>query len=165
MRHGVLLSLWQAMANEGGPSRLLGIWRILAVVRHRTVWLASIGVPSSSRASECQTFAAKCGYKLLDSHSPLTCCPKFVHGPISLCVPFRKTSRPKFAAIQHTIVSISPQTNAMRVSQLWACLLALHATAISATALTYKMQPNEKSCFFTWVDQKGAKIAFYFAVR
>ena len=88
----------QGCLEFGGSLLWLGIGR---------VWLASIGVPLSSRASECQTFAAKCGYKLLDSRSPLTCCPKFVHGPFSLSVPFRKTSRPKFAAIQHTIVSIS----------------------------------------------------------
>lgn len=34
----------------------------------------------------------------------------------------------------------------------------------SATALTYKLTPNEKACFFTQVDQPGVKIAFYFAV-
>jgi hypothetical protein len=52
----------------------------------------------------------------------------------------------------------------MHVSTLWAAIWALFATSISATALTYKMQPNEKACFFTNVAQKGAKIAFYFAV-
>ena len=52
----------------------------------------------------------------------------------------------------------------MHISTLWAAVLALFATSISATALTYKMQPNEKACFFTNVAQKGAKIAFYFAV-
>jgi hypothetical protein len=38
-------------------------------------------------------------------------------------------------------------------------------SGISATALTYKLTPNEKACFFTDVKQEGAKIAFYFAVR
>jgi hypothetical protein len=42
--------------------------------------------------------------------------------------------------------------------------MALFATTISATALTYRMDPNEKACFFTDVGQKGSKIAFYFAV-
>jgi hypothetical protein len=35
---------------------------------------------------------------------------------------------------------------------------------VSATALTYKLTANEKACFFTNVENKGAKIAFYFAV-
>lgn len=48
--------------------------------------------------------------------------------------------------------------------QLCALLIALLPLA-SATALTYKMAPNEKACFFTQVDQQGVKIAFYFAVR
>lgn len=42
--------------------------------------------------------------------------------------------------------------------------LACLFTASSATALTYKLTPNEKACFFTDVQQQGAKIAFYFAV-
>ena len=42
-----------------------------------------------------------------------------------------------------------------------ACLLSF----VSATALTYKVLPNEKACFFSEVKQQGAKIAFYFAVR
>ncbi|KAI9766256.1 MAG: hypothetical protein M1840_006670 [Geoglossum simile] len=35
----------------------------------------------------------------------------------------------------------------------------------SATALTYKVSPNEKACFYAAVDNKGAKVAFYFAVQ
>jgi hypothetical protein len=35
---------------------------------------------------------------------------------------------------------------------------------VSATALTYKLLANEKACFFANVENKGAKIAFYFAV-
>lgn len=27
------------------------------------------------------------------------------------------------------------------------------------------MTPNEKSCFYAWVEEKGVKVAFYFAVR
>ncbi|MCJ1238751.1 hypothetical protein MMC14_006742 [Varicellaria rhodocarpa] len=44
---------------------------------------------------------------------------------------------------------------------LLACLISL----TSATALTYRLAPNEKACFFTWVEQQNAKIAFYFAVQ
>ena len=36
---------------------------------------------------------------------------------------------------------------------------------VSATALTYKLAPNEKTCFFSFAEQKGQKLAFYFAVR
>ncbi|KAJ9639966.1 hypothetical protein H2201_006864 [Coniosporium apollinis] len=52
----------------------------------------------------------------------------------------------------------------MRVLQLLSSLLA-YLTLASATALTYKLAANEKSCFFTDVQQKGAKVAFYFAVQ
>ncbi|KAI9654801.1 MAG: hypothetical protein M1821_005795 [Bathelium mastoideum] len=38
------------------------------------------------------------------------------------------------------------------------------ATA-SATALTFELTPNEKACFFANTDQKGLKMAFYFAVQ
>ena len=44
-------------------------------------------------------------------------------------------------------------------------LLACIFSYASATALTYKLVANEKACFFSNVEQQGAKIAFYFAVR
>ena len=44
-------------------------------------------------------------------------------------------------------------------------LLGLLVSYVSATALTYKMVPNEKECFYTWVDKPGSKVAFYFAVQ
>ena len=53
----------------------------------------------------------------------------------------------------------------MKPSLLWTCLLALFTSLVSSTALTYKLAAHEKACFFTGVEQKGAKIAFYFAVR
>jgi len=40
----------------------------------------------------------------------------------------------------------------------------LLAAVVNATALTYRLGPNEKACFFTDVESKGAKMAFYFAV-
>lgn len=43
-------------------------------------------------------------------------------------------------------------------------LLACIIPVISATALSYKLTPNENACFFTFVEEKGAKLAFYFAV-
>lgn len=48
---------------------------------------------------------------------------------------------------------------------LWACgVLASLSPIVSATALTYKLNANEKACFFSSVEHSGAKIAFYFAV-
>jgi hypothetical protein len=42
--------------------------------------------------------------------------------------------------------------------------LVFSPTAVEATALTYKIDANEKGCFYAWVDKVGEKIAFYFAV-
>jgi hypothetical protein len=53
----------------------------------------------------------------------------------------------------------------MRLLLLAYGLLAYAVSLASATALTYKLAPNEKACFFTFVEQKGAKVAFYFAVN
>lgn len=48
---------------------------------------------------------------------------------------------------------------------VWACgVLASLTPIVSATALTYKLDANEKACFFSSVEHSGAKIAFYFAV-
>ncbi|KAM3417569.1 putative membrane protein C17A5.08 [Cercospora zeina] len=44
-------------------------------------------------------------------------------------------------------------------------LVGLLASYASATALTYKLSPNEKECFYTQVAQQNAKVAFYFAVQ
>jgi hypothetical protein len=52
----------------------------------------------------------------------------------------------------------------MKVSLLSCSLLACLSPLVAATALTYKLTANEKACFFTNVENKGAKIAFYFAV-
>ncbi|KAL8743738.1 MAG: hypothetical protein Q9190_003938 [Brigantiaea leucoxantha] len=65
-----------------------------------------------------------------------------VYGPI-------KTSTPRAMRFHLTLLS----------------LLGLILPLISATALTYKLQPNERACFFSQVTQKGSKLAFYFAVQ
>jgi len=56
------------------------------------------------------------------------------------------------------------QPSSMQSFILLSSLLAFFASAVYSTALTYKLGANEKSCFFTFVEQKGAKVAFYFAV-
>jgi hypothetical protein len=53
----------------------------------------------------------------------------------------------------------------MRSALPVAGLLGLLTSYVSATALTYKLAPNERECFYTSVDTKDAKIAFYFAVQ
>lgn len=52
----------------------------------------------------------------------------------------------------------------MRLHLLAYGLLAYATSLVSATALTYKLSPNEKACFFAYVEEKGSKLAFYFAV-
>ena len=52
----------------------------------------------------------------------------------------------------------------MRLPVLSAGLVVSLAAFVQGTALTYKLAPNEKACFFAAVDNVGAKIAFYFAV-
>jgi len=42
--------------------------------------------------------------------------------------------------------------------------LSLLTSPAAATALTYKLAPNEKQCFYSTADKKGSKVAFYFAV-
>ena len=53
----------------------------------------------------------------------------------------------------------------MRFSALSCGLLACITPLVSATALTYKLAANEKACFYTYAEETGAKVAFYFAVR
>ena len=62
------------------------------------------------------------------------------------------------------IFALQLLTSAMRVPLLACGLLASLVSVASATALTYKVGPNEKACFYAAVDNKGAKVAFYFAV-
>lgn len=43
-------------------------------------------------------------------------------------------------------------------------LAASPAALVAATALTYRLAPSERACFYTNVETEGSKIAFYFAV-
>jgi hypothetical protein len=58
----------------------------------------------------------------------------------------------------------SPNNSVTMRFALFAGLASL-VSSVTATALTYKLEANEKACFFTNVDQSNAKVAFYFAVR
>ncbi|KAF4976389.1 hypothetical protein F66182_17489 [Fusarium sp. NRRL 66182] len=53
----------------------------------------------------------------------------------------------------------------MRATSIVAGLLATFIPAVSATALTYKLDAHEKACFHADVTQKDVKVAFYFAVQ
>ena len=53
----------------------------------------------------------------------------------------------------------------MRLLIIIYALLTYLLPSIAATALTYKLVPNEKACFYSYADQKGQKLAFYFAVE
>ena len=53
----------------------------------------------------------------------------------------------------------------MKFSILSCSLLACILPLVSATALTYKLEANERACFYSSIEHKGAKIAFYYAVR
>jgi hypothetical protein len=60
---------------------------------------------------------------------------------------------------------ILTQPAAMLVLFSLLTLLGTLSSFTSATALTYKLTPNEKECFYTHVVKQGAKVAFYFAVQ
>ena len=53
----------------------------------------------------------------------------------------------------------------MRLLTLTFTLLPFLLPIISATALSYKLAPNEKACFYATVEEAGAKVAVYFAVQ
>lgn len=72
------------------------------------------------------------------------------------------TACPESAAQHH--VNIPRSTATMRLTTLFAGLFACLITDVAATALTYKLDANEKACFFTTTKKEGEKIAFYFAV-
>lgn len=59
-----------------------------------------------------------------------------------------------------------PSDACITMAPLYALLsfLGLLTSFVSATALTYKLPPNGKECFYSHIEQKGAKVAFYFAV-
>lgn len=59
---------------------------------------------------------------------------------------------------------ILASTTTMQLPVIAYGLLACFVAQVSATALTYKLTPNEKACFYTATKNKGEKIAFYFAV-
>ena len=52
----------------------------------------------------------------------------------------------------------------MKFTTISCSLLACLSPLVSATALTFKLPANDKECFFSYVENQGTKVAFYFAV-
>jgi len=57
----------------------------------------------------------------------------------------------------------SPTPAIMRLLPTFGLVASL-ASHVSATALTYKLMPHEKACFYANANKVGEKVAFYFAV-
>ncbi|KAI4180378.1 MAG: hypothetical protein L6R41_007274 [Letrouitia leprolyta] len=66
---------------------------------------------------------------------------------------------------KHLVAGQASTLRIMRIPLVTLGLLGCLFSLVSATALTYKLQPNEKACFFSYAEQKGLKLAFYFAVQ
>ncbi|KTW29758.1 hypothetical protein T552_00965 [Pneumocystis carinii B80] len=47
----------------------------------------------------------------------------------------------------------------------WFFLLIAFITLVKVSSLTIQLSPNKKQCFYTFVDEVGKKVIFYFAVR
>ena len=59
---------------------------------------------------------------------------------------------------------VSPLSIIMRFAALVIGILAALVSTVTATALTYRLEANEKACFYNYVDERNTKVAFYFAV-
>jgi hypothetical protein len=80
-----------------------------------------------------------------------------------LLVPVQASSSHPAVTTSHP-EALAPPANMLVLFSLLTLLGAL-SSFTSATALTYKLTPNEKECFYTHVVKQGAKVAFYFAVQ
>lgn len=66
--------------------------------------------------------------------------------------------------VSATLESRITTTLTMRPFLALTGLLGFCASAVQATALTYKLEAHEKACFFATTESQGTKVAFYFAV-
>jgi hypothetical protein len=53
----------------------------------------------------------------------------------------------------------------MLASLLFSLFLTLLTPSVHGAALTTQLKPQERSCYYAWVDKAGEKIGFYFAVQ
>lgn len=79
--------------------------------------------------------------------------------PHTLHIPNTTSARRRYIPFFTTL-----RYGTMRSFFVLASLLAYYSSLVTATALTYKLEAHEKACFFTNVEHKGTKVAFYFAV-
>jgi hypothetical protein len=79
-------------------------------------------------------------------------------------IPFEKRSEGDTAR-RDSVVSIPQFSLKMYAATLVLSLLASVISLTGATTLNYKLEANEKACFYAQVEQTNAKVAFYFAVR
>lgn len=56
------------------------------------------------------------------------------------------------------------RTHAMRLPTVVAGLIACLVTNVAGTSLTYKLEANEKACFYVDTKTDNEKVSFYFAV-
>src|SRR5438045_963548 len=82
-----------------------------------------------------------------------------------LCRRTRQGSESRHATPSH-LPTMALASNYLYISLTGVILsiLLLSPSTVTATALTYKIEANEKACFYAWIDNVGEKIAFYFAV-
>jgi len=66
---------------------------------------------------------------------------------------------------KHIMAAITGKSIFTALASILLFILLHSPKVVDATALTYKIDANEKGCFYAWVDKVGEKIAFYFAVR
>lgn len=64
------------------------------------------------------------------------------------------------ATVQHPTM-----TTTTAVALLLGTLLCLLAQPVLGAALTTELAPQERSCYYAWVDKVGEKVGFYFAVQ
>jgi len=83
--------------------------------------------------------------------------------------PSRHVSKRRELPVSSTKMTFAARSFAARsfaasLSALIAAIVLFSGKTVDATALTYKIDANERACFYAWVDKVGEKIAFYFAV-
>lgn len=44
-------------------------------------------------------------------------------------------------------------------------LVVIFTSSVQGAALTTQLNPQERACFYAWVDKAGEKVGFYFAVQ
>jgi hypothetical protein len=102
---------------------------------------------------------------LLRGSSALQIAPKFRTPSRSKLAPFSATHRPWPICALRLKMTFTGRSVVASLTVLVAAIVLFAGNGVQATALTYKIDANERACFYAWVDKVGEKIAFYFAVN